>query len=156
MIALLLAFNWRSFDILNTTFGNDKNKLCEISNRIKWVRSANSSGNLFNWLFERFKSGFEKKKIKVKKRETKIQLNNWCNVDENVHFLPVIKLNFRANFGGIFLITFELKSHVFNSVFRIKWYTASGTWTNWHSERSDKWKQNWFNIKCWNCVEYAV
>lgn len=46
--ALLFAFNCRSFGILNTTFGNDKNKLCEMSKRSNCVKSANSSGNLLS------------------------------------------------------------------------------------------------------------
>lgn len=56
MTALLLALSWRSFGILKTAFGNDKNKLCEISRRSSCVRLANSSGNLLIWLLEIFKS----------------------------------------------------------------------------------------------------
>lgn len=63
MIALLLAFNCRSFGILNTTLGNDKNKLCDISNRSKSVRSASSSGNLLIWLFDKFKSAIKSNAI---------------------------------------------------------------------------------------------
>lgn len=48
MMALLLALSWRSFGILNTAFGNDKNKLCEMSKRNNCVKLANSSGNLLS------------------------------------------------------------------------------------------------------------
>jgi hypothetical protein len=51
-------------------------------------------------------------------------------------FKSVIELNLTANLGGIFVITLSLKSQVFSSVCRIKWYTASGTCISWQLERS--------------------
>lgn len=51
-------------------------------------------------------------------------------------FLPVIKLNFTANLGEILEITFPDKSQLLSSVFLIRWYTASGTWINEHSDKS--------------------
>lgn len=89
MIALLLAFNWRKFGILNTTEGRFKKRLCDISRRSNVLSPASSSGNLFSWLFDKLRS--------------------------------VSMLNLTENFCGIFLITFELRSHEINSVFRIKW-----------------------------------
>lgn len=49
-----------------------------------------------------------------------------------------MKLNLTANFGGIFVITLPLRSQVFSSVCRIRWYTASGICISWHSDRSEK------------------
>lgn len=55
-MALLVAKSWRNFGILNTTDGNVKKELCEMSSRNSSARSANSSGSLVIWLFAKFKS----------------------------------------------------------------------------------------------------
>lgn len=49
----------------------------------------------------------------------------------------MIRLNFTVNFGGILVMTFPLRSQVFSSVCLMRWYTASGTCINWHSDKSE-------------------
>lgn len=119
MIALLLAFNCRSFGILNTTDGRFKNKLCEMSKRNNVVRSASSSGSLFIWLLDKFKST-----IRKRARVWLLAIVGYSQLlatRPQMNVLPVSRLNLTENLAGIFLITFELRSQVFNSVWRIKW-----------------------------------
>lgn len=137
MMALLLALSCRSAGILNTTAGRFKNKLCEMSRRSNNVRSTSSSGNLLIWLLDMFKSKKCRKRYEI--RLVVVALTN--SIRNSVVFffaenLPVRRLNLAENFGGIFLMTFELRSQVLISLCLIKWYTASGICTNWHSERS--------------------
>lgn len=56
IMELLFAINCLNFGILNTTDGNVMNELCEISNRNSNAKSANSSGSLDIWLWDRFRS----------------------------------------------------------------------------------------------------
>lgn len=137
MMALLLALSCRSAGILNTTAGRFKNKLWEMSRRSNNVRSTSSSGNLLIWLLDMFKSKKCRKRYGIRLvsgRPHKLsQKFFWYFFTEN---LPVSRLNLAENFGGIFLMTLELRSQVLSSVCLIKWYTASGICTNWHSERS--------------------
>jgi len=55
---------------------------------------------------------------------------------------PVIRENLTANFGGILVMTLLDRLQPLSAVWRIKWYTASGTCISWHSDRSAKERQN--------------
>jgi len=55
---------------------------------------------------------------------------------------PVIRENLTANFGGILVMTLLDRLQPLSAVWRIRWYTASGTCISWHSDRSAKERQN--------------
>ena len=51
---------------------------------------------------------------------------------------PVMRVKLMASFGGILVMTLEARLQVVRGVSRIRWKMASGTWTSWHEERSEK------------------
>ena len=49
-----------------------------------------------------------------------------------------MRVKLMASFGGILVMTLEARLQVVRGVSRIRWKMASGTWTSWHEERSEK------------------
>lgn len=70
IMELLFAISCRNFGILNTTDGNVKNELCDISNRKSDAKSANSSGSLDIWLCDKFRSGWKNRNCNIENHKT--------------------------------------------------------------------------------------
>ena len=54
-----------------------------------------------------------------------------------------MRVKLMASFGGILVMMLEARLQVVRGVSRIRWKMASGTWTSWHEERSEKGEVSW-------------